>query len=226
MPTAASGDDLRLLISGKLEEQGREPMNIQVELKEVEGGVHLSLQDEDGEFLEAPPHSEETLGAATGEEGGEEGGSSESDPKGRITVGPEEEQLHQLLTDHHQAFSLDEFDRGETDLLEMQINTADSPPVKRPPLHPIPVQRPFQVVGVDIMELPLTEAGNKYVLVFQDYLTKWPMVYPMPDQKSERIAKIIVQELLPFFGVPEALLSDRGTNLLSHLMLDLCELLG
>ena len=29
-------------------------------------------------------------------------------------------------------------------------------PVKKPPLQPIPVQRPFQVVGVDIMELPLT----------------------------------------------------------------------
>ena len=76
------------------------------------------------------------------------------------------------------------------------------------------------------MELPLTEAGNKYVLVFQDYLTKWPMVYMMPDQKKERIARIIVQELLPFFGMPEAILSDRGTNLLSHLMPDLCELLG
>ena len=97
---------------------------------------------------------------------------------------------------------------------------------KRPPLHPIPVQRPLQVVRVDIMELPLTEAGNKYVFVFQDYLTKWPMVYPMPDQKSERIARIIVDEILTFFGVPEALLSDKGMNLLLHLMLDLCELLG
>ena len=28
------------------------------------------------------------------------------------------------------------------------------------------------------------------------------------------------------FGVPECLLSDRGANLLSHLMIDLCELLG
>ena len=28
------------------------------------------------------------------------------------------------------------------------------------------------------------------------------------------------------FGVPEALLSDRGTNLLSHLMKEVCELLG
>ena len=32
--------------------------------------------------------------------------------------------------------------------------------------------------------------------------------------------------VIPLFCVPEALLSDRGTNLLSHLMLDLCSLLG
>ena len=93
------------------------------------------------------------------------------------------------------------------------------------PLHPIPVQKPFQVVGEDIMELPVTNSGNRYVLIFQDYLTKWPMVYPIPDQKSQRIAKIIVNEIILFFGVPESLLSERGTNLLSNLMLDLCDLL-
>ena len=30
---------------------------------------------------------------------------------------------------------------------------------------------------------------------------------------------------MPFYGVPESLLSDRGTNLLSHLMMDLCKML-
>ena len=96
----------------------------------------------------------------------------------------------------------------------------------RPPLHPIPVSRPFQIIGVDVMELPTTEQGNRYVLVFQDFLTKWPMVYPMPDQKSVRVAKLLVNEVIPQFGVPEPLLSDRGTNLLSHLMTDVCRLLG
>ena len=45
----------------------------------------------------------------------------------------------------------------------------------RPPLHPIPVRRLFQTVGVDIMELPCTDQGNRYVLVFQDFLSKWPL---------------------------------------------------
>jgi transposase InsO family protein len=96
----------------------------------------------------------------------------------------------------------------------------------RPPLHPIPVSRPFQIVGVDVMELPVTESGNRYVLVFQDFLTKWPFAFPIPDQKAQRIARLLVTEVVPLFGVPEALLSDRGTNLLSHLMMDVCHLLG
>ena len=96
----------------------------------------------------------------------------------------------------------------------------------RPALHPIPVQRPFQIVGVDIMDLPRTQQGNKHVIVFQDFFTKWPMVYPVPDQKALRIAQLIAEEIVRFFGVPEALLSDRGTNLLSHLVLNVCKLLG
>ena len=54
----------------------------------------------------------------------------------------------------------------------------------KPPLHPIPVQRPFQIVGLDIMELPKTDQGNRYVIVFQDFITKWPLVFPAPDQKA------------------------------------------
>ena len=100
------------------------------------------------------------------------------------------------------------------------------PGVGRPPLQPIPVQKPFQLVGVDIMDLPKTESGNKHVLVFQDFLSKWPMVFPIPDQKTIRIVDILVKEIVPLFGVPEGLLSDRGTNLLSFLMRDVCAMLG
>ena len=95
-----------------------------------------------------------------------------------------------------------------------------------PPLQPIPVQRPFQIFGVDIMELPITKSGNRYVIVFQDFLTKWPLVLPAPDQKAIRIARLVAEEVLPMFGVPECLLSDRGTNLLANVMKDVCDLLG
>ena len=77
-----------------------------------------------------------------------------------------------------------------------------------PLLHPIPVERPFQILGVDIMELPTTVQGNHYIVVFQDFFTKWPFVFPTPDQKAIRIARLFAEEVVPVIGVPEALLSD------------------
>ena len=67
---------------------------------------------------------------------------------------------------------------------------------------------------------------NKHVVVFQDMLTEWPMVFPVPDQKTERLEKLLCEEVVLMFGVPEALLSDRGANLLSHLTQDVCSILG
>ena len=47
----------------------------------------------------------------------------------------------------------------------------------RPPLHPVPVTRSFQIriIGVDIMDLPAIQEVSKNVVVFQDYLIKWPL---------------------------------------------------
>ena len=71
----------------------------------------------------------------------------------------------------------------------------------KPSLHPIPVQRRFQIVGVDIMELPITMNRNHYIIVLQDFLTKWPLVFAVPDQKAIKIARLVAKEVLPIFGV-------------------------
>ena len=76
------------------------------------------------------------------------------------------------------------------------------------------------------MELLTTSKNNHYVIVFQDLFTKWPLVFPTPDQKVIRIAKLLAEELIPMFGCPESLLSDRGANLLATVMQDVCELMG
>ena len=84
----------------------------------------------------------------------------------------------------------------------------------------------FQIVGLDIMELPKTSRGNSYVVVFQDFLSKFPVVFPVPDQKTDRLVRLLIDHVIPLFGVPEGLLSDPGANLLSRLMRDVCHLLG
>jgi len=76
------------------------------------------------------------------------------------------------------------------------------------------------------MDLPKTEQGNKHAIVFQDLFMKWPMVYLAPDQLVHHIACLLTEEIVPLFGVPECLLTDRGANLLSNLMSDVCRMLG
>ena len=42
------------------------------------------------------------------------------------------EKLHELLEEFHAAFSLEEDERGETDLVEMEIHTGDAAPRRVP----------------------------------------------------------------------------------------------
>ena len=96
----------------------------------------------------------------------------------------------------------------------------------RPFLQPIPVGGPFHRVGVDVLQLPLTFSGNQYTVVFMDYFTKWPEVFAVPNQKAETIARLLVEFVTSWHGVPELLLSDRGPNFLSELVNEVCGLVG
>ena len=96
---------------------------------------------------------------------------------------------------------------------------------QKPPLSPIPVAGPFDCIGVDIIQFPCSYDGNKYAVVFMDYLTKWPEVFAIADQKAETVARALV-EVVSRHGVPAKLLSDRGANFLSDLLHEVYVLLG
>ena len=90
----------------------------------------------------------------------------------------------------------------------------------------IPVGGPFYRVGVDIMELPQTVNGNRYVISFVDYLTKWVESFPSDNQTSETIERLLIDHVMCRHGMPEVLISDRGSNLLSTLIQEMCEVTG
>ncbi len=96
----------------------------------------------------------------------------------------------------------------------------------KPLLHPIPVAVLFVMVGVDILEMPATLQGNRYIVVFVEYLTKWVEAFPVEDQTSETITRLLIGNVVCRYGVPSQLLSDGGPNLLSDLIAEVCELLG
>ena len=96
----------------------------------------------------------------------------------------------------------------------------------KPKLMLIPVGGPFDRVGVDILQLPKSSRGHQYAVMFVDYLTKWPEVFPARDQSALTIAKLLVERVICRHGVPTELLSNRGANFLSGLLKEMYMLLG
>ena len=60
----------------------------------------------------------------------------------------------------------------------------------------VPIGKPWQMVAADILEVPVSSNNNCYLLVVQDYFTKWVEVVPMPDQTATRIVYSYYKNIL------------------------------
>ena len=54
-------------------------------------------------------------------------------------------------------------------------------------------EKPWQMVAADVPEVPVSSNNNRYLLVVQDYFTKWVEVVPMPDQTATRIVSALTK---------------------------------
>ena len=81
-------------------------------------------------------------------------------------------------------------------------------------------------MGVDVIQFTKSHTGNRYGVMLVDYLTKWPEVFATSDQTALTIAKLFVEQIVCRHGAPAQLLSDREAAILSHLLMEICELLG
>ena len=71
-----------------------------------------------------------------------------------------------------------------------------------------------------------TESGNQYAIVIMDYLTKWAEIFSVASQSAVTIAQLLVEEISCRHGAPQELLSDRGVDFLSEIVLEVCKLLN
>ena len=94
------------------------------------------------------------------------------------------------------------------------------------PLKPLqPAERVFERIAMDIVG-PVHESrnGNKYILVLSDYASRFAITIPMPNQKAPTVAAHFVNDVITKYGAPENVLTDQGTNFLSILVKNICEL--
>ena len=91
---------------------------------------------------------------------------------------------------------------------------------------PIPVGA-WERVGVDCLgPFPVTDSGNRHIVVFTEYLTKWCEAFPVATIDAPTIARLLVDEIVCRHGAPRTLLSDRGKNFMSNLIKEVCQILN
>ena len=62
---------------------------------------------------------------------------------------------------------------------------------------------PFALTSMDLLgPLPMTSKGNKYLLVWTDYHTRWIEAVPIPDKEAYTIAKAFHEHVVCRYGAP------------------------
>ena len=86
---------------------------------------------------------------------------------------------------------------------------------------------PFDIVGVDVVgPFPVSDRGNRYIVVFTDYLTRRVEAFAVPVHIAAVIARLLVEEIVSRHGAPRVLLSDNGAEFRSTLLREVTKLVG
>jgi len=119
-----------------------------------------------------------------------------------------------------------EYIRGCTTCQMNKVNTHPS----HPPLLPItPVENahPFETIAMDFITKLLPSGGYNTILTITDTdCTKASMFLPCKEAiDSEGVMQLYLTHILPHYGLPKKIISDRDPRFTSHFGKELCHLL-
>jgi len=81
-------------------------------------------------------------------------------------------------------------------------------------------------IHVDILQLPTTNEGYKYLLVIIDAFSKWVELVPLRTKEAEEVAQGIVEKWILRHGVPTHIISDQGKEFVNGCMKSIETLMG
>ncbi|XP_064557197.1 protein NYNRIN-like, partial [Zonotrichia leucophrys gambelii] len=77
---------------------------------------------------------------------------------------------------------------------------------------------------VDFSELPRAQ-GYRYLLVYVCTFSGWPEAFPCRTNQAKEVVKTLLKEIIPRFGVPLGLSSDRGPHFIARVVQELARML-
>jgi len=67
--------------------------------------------------------------------------------------------------------------------------------------------------------------GYAYLLVIVDRLSGWIEAFPTRKNDSKSVVEIVLKELIPRYGVPEIIDSNRGAHFTAAILVQICHAL-
>ncbi|RMB93631.1 hypothetical protein DUI87_29857 [Hirundo rustica rustica] len=78
---------------------------------------------------------------------------------------------------------------------------------------------------IDFSELPKAQ-GNKYLLVYVCTFSGWPEAFPCRTNQAKEVVKTLLKEIIPWFGIPLGMSSDRGPHFVAGIIQGVAKALG
>ena len=83
----------------------------------------------------------------------------------------------------------------------------------------------FEKLQMDIVgPLPETETGNRYILTWQDCLSKYSGGIPLSNVEAPTIAVAFAEAFICLYGCPESVQTDQGSQFLSSIMANVAKI--
>ena len=86
--------------------------------------------------------------------------------------------------------------------------------------------KPCEKLGIDIACMPQSSRGKTYILQMIDQATKFVSTAALSDQQAETIKQALWPKWFCYFGIPNTILSDQGSNVDGKVIRDLCRKLN
>ncbi|XP_034087457.1 protein NYNRIN-like [Gymnodraco acuticeps] len=112
----------------------------------------------------------------------------------------------------------------EACLICIMQNSGRPVKVTGPGAHPPPT-RPFEHLMLDFIELSPSE-GKKHCLVVVDMWSKWVEAFPVKAQTANAVAKALLREIIPRWGLPDNISSDNGSHFANEAITQIGEYMG
>ena len=85
-----------------------------------------------------------------------------------------------------------------------------------------PPAKPWDVVSIDLLQLPHSRQGSKYLLVCVDHFSRFVVLAPLRDKTARCVAHALVSSLFCPYSTPRVILSDNGAEFRNHILSEIC----